>query len=110
MNYLANINYSTTDWDDKIKLVVRGDCPTIIVLKSAESALELNRVLTIAYFSDHEGSLDLDIDGNEYTFSQATWQALLSVTDQWLESYLPAEHPEFFVEAPQSAEIIPLFG
>ena len=107
---LANINYSTTDWDDKIKLVVRGDCPTIIVLKSAESALELNRVLTIAYFDDHEGSLDLDIDGSNYKFSQATWQALLSVTDQWLESYLPAEHSEFFVETPQSAEIIPLFG
>lgn len=107
---LATINYSTTDWDDKIKLVVRGDCPTIIVLKSAESALELNRVLTIAYFSDHKGSLVVDIDENEYTFSQVTWQALLSVMDQWLENYLPAEHPEFFVEARESAEIIPLFA
>jgi hypothetical protein len=104
---LATINYSTTDWDDKIKIVVRGDCPTIIILESAESALEINRVLTIAYFEDHEGQMTLDIDGSEYTFSQATWQALLSVTDQWLEQYMPATHPEFYQE---SAEIIPLFG
>ena len=67
---LATINYSTTDWDDKIKIVVRGDCPTIIILESAESALEINRVLTIAYFEDHEGQMTLDIDGSEYTFSQ----------------------------------------
>ena len=107
---LATIDYSTTDWDDNIKLVVKGDCPAIIVLKGADSALELNRVLTIAYFTDHEGSLDVEIDGSKYTFSQANWQALLSVTDQWLENYLPAEHPEFFVEAPESAEIIPLFA
>ena len=110
---IATLNFSTTDWDDNIRLVTRGECPAIISLKNHESVLELNRVLMIAYCEDHEGSLDINIDGSDYNFPQSTWHALLSVADQWLEKFLPSEHPEFFefvIEAPRSAEIIPLFG
>ncbi len=107
---IATLSFDNADYDDDIRLVVRGECPAIIILKNHESVLELNRVLTIAYFEDHEGSLNINIDGSDYTFTQSTWHALLSVTDQWLEKFLPSEHPEFFVEAPRSAEIIPLFG
>lgn len=107
---IATMNFSTSDWNDRIRLVVKGDCPTIIVLKSAESAMELNRVLTIAYFSDHNESLDVDIDGSSYTFSPVTWRAILSCTDQWMEQYLPATHPELFADEPQSAEVIQLFA
>ena len=107
---IATLSFDNADYDDDIRLVIRGECPAIIILKNHESLLELNRVLMIAYCEEHQGSLDINIDGSNYLFPQSTWHAVMSVADQWLEKFLPSEHPEFFVEAPRSAEIIPLFG
>ena len=87
---IATISYSTVDFD-KVHLVLHGDVPQLIVLKDQYSALELNRQLTIAYFEDHEGELDIEIDGSSYTFSLEVWQAILSVTDQWLAKYMDKE-------------------
>lgn len=106
---LANLDIDHSNWDD-ITLTVKGDAPAIVRLQNQDSCLELNRVLTIAYFEDHEGPLDVTIDGINYTFPQPAWEAILSVTDQWLERYAPAEYPELFAEQPKSAEIIPLFA
>ena len=87
---IATISYSTVDFD-KVHLVLHGDVPQLIVLKDQYSALELSRQLTVAYFQDHEGELDIEIDGSSYTFSLEVWQAILSVTDQWLAKYLVKE-------------------
>ena len=87
---IAKLNWYKSN-SDKIELVIKGDIPRIIILKDRYSALELNRQLTIAYFEDHEGELSIDIDGNSYTFPLNVWQAILSVTDQWLEDYIPRE-------------------
>ena len=100
---LATLKFGSKDWDD-IQLVLHGGVARIISLKNRDSALELNRVLTIAYFGDHEGELSVDIDGTKYTFGQPVWHAILSVVDQWLCKYLPAEHPDFFTDDPDSGE------
>lgn len=105
----VTIDYSTQDWDN-ITIISPDECAAIIKLKGAESALELNRELTVAHFSDHKGLLTIDIDGSTYTFTQSVWEGILSVTDQWLEDYSAEEYSELFVEPPQSAEIIQLFG
>lgn len=105
----TTIDYSTQDWDN-ITIIVRGECATILKLKGAETALELNRELTVAWFQDHEGSLDISIDGSDYTFTKEAWEGILSVTNQWLDRYSADQYPELFVEEPQSAEVISLFG
>lgn len=87
---IATISYSTENFD-KIQIVINGDVPQMIVLKDQYSALELNRQLTVAYFQDHEDKLDIEIDGNPYTFPLEVWQAILSVTDQWLAKYMVKE-------------------
>jgi len=56
-----------------------------------ESALELNRQLSIAYFSDHQGDLEIIVEGHTCTFPLEVWHAVLSVTDQWLEKYFERE-------------------
>ena len=108
---LANvtIDYDLQDWND-ITIISHGECAAIIKLKNAESALELNRELTVAHFSDHKGPLTINIDGSTYTFTQSVWEGILSVTDQWLDKYSADEYSELFVAEPQSAEIIQLFG
>ena len=88
--HIEPIRYSTVDFG-KVHLVLHGDVPQLIVLKDQYSALEINRQLTIASFEDHEDELDIEIDGNPYTFSLEVWQAILSVTDQWLGRYLDKE-------------------
>lgn len=91
----VTLTLDPNNWD-QIQLVLHGDIPRILSLRNRSSAIELNRLLTIAYHSDHEGDLALEIDGTEYIFPQTTWHAILSVVDQWLEKFLPAEHPEYF--------------
>ncbi len=108
---LATLNMDGANWDFA-HLITLGDLPQLIKLKNRDTCVNLNRELTIAWFDDHEGDLQLFIDGHSYTFPQEIWHAVLSVTDQWLEEYLVAEFAEMFEdepEAPQTAEVIQLF-
>jgi len=95
---------------DDVKLIVRGDHPALIFIKARESAIELVRVLMVAWFQDHRGPLSTTIDGNDYTFSQCAWQALYRETDEWFDEYLSNLSAEFPDAERKSAEIIPLFG
>ena len=91
----VTLKLNPDNWD-QIQIVLRDDIPQIISLRNRSSALELTRLLTVAFCSGHEGDLSLEIDGTKYTFPQTTWRAILSVMDQWLEKFLPAEFPEYF--------------
>ena len=86
---------------DDVKLLIRGDHPALVFLKDRDSAYELCRVVMVAYFEDFQGPLNVTIDGNDFNFSQAVWQALYSEFDQWFGAYL-----NYCDELP---EVIPLF-
>ena len=106
---IATVIMDSANLDD-LKLIIRGARPALIFIKERESAVELVRVLMVAWFENHTGPLSTTIDGDDYTFSQSTWQSLYSETDEWFGEYLsdlPLEFPE---NEPRSAEIIPLFG
>ena len=92
---LAKLIPNSQDWDE-IQIVVKGDISRIISLNNRHSALELNRLLTIAYFEKHQGTLSVDIDGTNYTFEQASWHAILRVMDEWLGEFIGSEYPEFY--------------
>jgi len=89
------VNIATLRWYkgnfDHLQLIIKGEVPQIVVLKDRHITLELNRQLTIAHCEDHEDELDIEIDGNSYTFPLKVWHAILSVTDQWLGEYLKEE-------------------
>jgi hypothetical protein len=95
---------------DDVKLIIRGDRPALVFIKERESAVELVRVLMVAWFQDHSGPLNMTINGNDYTFSQHAWQALYNETDEWFGEYLSDLSLEFPEDERESAEIIPLFG
>jgi len=106
---IATVTMDSANLDD-VKLIIRGDRPALVFIKERESALELVRVLMAAWFQDHRGPLKTTIDGNDYRFTQAAWQALYSEIDQWFEEYLADLSLEFPEDERESAEIIPLFG
>jgi hypothetical protein len=106
---IATVIMDSENLDD-VKLVIRGDRPALVFIRERASALELFRVLMVAWFQDHPGSLGVTIDGNDYTFSQHAWQALYNETDEWFGEYLADLSLEFPEEERVSAEIIPLFG
>jgi len=106
---IANVIMDSTNLDD-VKLIIRGDYPALVFIKERESAVELVRVLMVAWFQDHRGPLTVTIDSNDYTFSQSAWQALYSEIDEWFDEYLSELSHEFPDDKCESAEIIPLFG
>lgn len=106
---IATVTMDSANLDD-VKLIIRGARPALIFIKERESAMELVRVLMVAWFQDHRGPLSVTIDGNDYTFSQAAWKALYSETDEWFGEYLSDLSSEFPEDERESAEIIPLFG
>ncbi len=95
---LATLKLNPQNWDE-IQILLHGDIARIITLKNRTSALELNRLLTIAHFEGHEGELSINIDGHDYTLQQNVWEAVLSVVDQWLARYLPEEYPDYFTDS-----------
>jgi hypothetical protein len=106
---IANIIIDPDNLDD-VKLLIGGSRPALVFIKQRESALELIRILMVAWFQDHKGPLSTTIDGNDYRFSEAAWRALYRETDQWFGEYLADLSLEFPEDERESAEIIPLFG
>ena len=106
---IATVTMDSANLDD-VKLIIRGARPALIFIKARESAIELVRILMVAWFEDHTDPLSTTIDGNDYTFSQTAWRALYRETDEWFGEYLAELSLEFPENEPQSAEIIPLFG
>ena len=106
---IATVIVDSANLDD-VKLIIRGARPALVFIKERESAVELVRVLMVAWFQDHTGPLGVTINGNDYTFSQSAWQSLYSETDEWLGEYLSELSLEFPEEERESADIIPLFG
>lgn len=106
---IATVIMKSENLDD-VKLIIRGDRPALVFIKQRESALELFRVLMVAWFQGHTGPLSTTIEGNDYTFSRSAWQALYRETEQWFAEYLADLPLEFVENSPESAEIIPLFG
>jgi hypothetical protein len=95
---------------DDIKLIIRGDFPALVFIKARESAVEVIRLLMIAFYQDHAGPLDMEIEGNDYRFSESAWRELFHAIDPWFECYLGEVSPEFPGCRRDSAEVIPLFG
>ena len=81
---IATLTFDSRE-PDQIRLILHGDVTQIVALKDRNTALELWRVLTIAYHEDHDGSIAVNIDGRVHTMPQSVWHAVLSVVDQWLE-------------------------
>lgn len=106
---IATVILDSENLDD-VKLIIRGDRPALVFIKQRESALELFRVLMVAWFEDRLGPLSTTIEGNDYRFSRSAWHALYREIDHWFAEYL-ADMPLAFAEDTlESAEIIPLFG
>lgn len=92
---IATLEFDHTNWNYG-RIILSGNVPRILFIQSSDTMLEINRMLTIAYFENHQNLLTIDIDRISYTFTQPQWEALLSVTDQWLEHYSAAEFSELF--------------
>lgn len=85
---------SGANYWDKVTLVIRGSNSIIpvIYLNNRNTALDVYRQLSIAYFDEHKGPIDVDIDQTQYTMTQDVWHGVLSCLDQWFEDYF--EHVE----------------
>ena len=106
---IATVIMDSTNLDD-VRIIIRGARPALVFIRARESAVELVRVLMVAWFENHRGPLNTKIDGNDYRFSQAAWKSLYRKIDQWFEEYLSDLSSEFPESEREPAEIISLFG
>lgn len=77
------------NWDNMV-LVINGPGALVpwIRLKDRESVMDLYRQIFVAELKEHEGDLDVKIDGKSCTLSQDVWFAVGRAIDPWYEDYV----------------------
>ena len=82
----------TDNTDEKFLTINTGGVVYFIQFRDDNSVFELERQLFIADCDEHQGDLDVTVEGRTYTLSQDTWRVAYNAVTQWFEHYLDVEY------------------